>query len=70
MLTILATIASIAALFGQGYDLPDKFIDGALDKGKPTINAHFVGMTWKCGGETCFSGIATRKGITFLHTGP
>jgi len=76
MLTLIATVAGIVALFGQGYDLPDQFVNGALDRGTPTITDTFVGLTWDCApkskriNETCFSGLATRKGITFLHTGP
>jgi hypothetical protein len=76
MLTIVATIAGVIALFGQGYDLPDQFVNGALNRGAPVIEAHFVGLEWDCApkseriNETCFAGIATRKGVSFLHTGP
>jgi hypothetical protein len=76
MLTLIATIASVVALFGQGYDLPDQFVNGSLNRGTPTITDTFIGTTWDCApkskriNETCFSGIAIRDGEMFLHTGP
>jgi hypothetical protein len=56
--TILAIVFGIAALNAQPQDLPDKFVNGAINRGEPVVTEYFIGLEWKAkDGEINYAGL-------------
>jgi hypothetical protein len=70
----VAALAVLAGLFASfavvANDTPDRFMHGQARKGTPTVDSHFIGETWKCGGETCWAGLVVDVPAPYWHTGP
>lgn len=66
---IIAIVFGLAALGAQNHELPQDFVEGALTRSEPVIEATFVGVEWPCGDETCYSGYRLRKDVWRPVTG-
>jgi hypothetical protein len=63
MVSVIAWVLGIAALFSQGYELPKEFVDGALTRAEPKVERYWIGIEWICSPGPADQGVTVSEAI-------